>query len=153
MPASTLPATIEKRKSPTRIDIGRAWQLRIVNKLTYDEIAAKLGCSVSGVYEALEKLDKLMPDPEAREAFSRSKAEVLEAVQLKLTASLVDPAKISKATLGNVAYAVSKLHDMTRLERNQSTSNVSVLSKIIDDSHNQLFASKTQHIDEPSPFD
>jgi hypothetical protein len=154
---TTLPRERKARPSFTTrapFDTAKAWKMRVINKLTYEEIGKQLGVPHQTVYSRLKKLDHLLPDPEQREAFQQSKTDIFEHAQMVLTASLLQPAKIQKATLGNVAYAVSKLNDMIRLDRGQSTSNVSVLTRIIDDSHTKLFG-QPQVIDNapPNPFD
>ena len=135
-------------KGEEKINIPEAFKLRL-RGWTFDQLAEKYGCNQSSVIRSLDSLVKLVPNPELREAYQQSKAEVLESVQLTMMASLLQPAKMEKATLGNVAYAASKLDEMIRLERGQSTKNINVLSAIIDGTHVKLFGSKQTEQAEP----
>lgn len=132
-------------KGQEKINIPEAFKLRL-RGWTFEQIAQKYGCNQSSVIRSLDSLVNLVPNPELREAYQQSKADVLESVQLTMMASLLHPAKIEKATLGNVAYAASKLDEMIRLERGQSTKNVNVLSTIIDGAHSKLFPSTPQPV-------
>lgn len=145
LPAPAAPApTKSKRGRPfkgqEKINVPEAMKLRL-RGWTFDQLGDRYRCNKSAVISALERLNDLVPNPEVREAYQQSKADILEGVQYQMMSSLIDPAKISKATLGNVAYAASKLDEMIRLERGQSTKNVNVLSMVIDNTHNKLFAS------------
>lgn len=66
----------------------------------------------------------LIGDPVELAAYKTNKADVLEGMQKQLARSLLDTDKIKKANLGNVAYAMRQLNDMSRLERGESTQNV-----------------------------
>jgi hypothetical protein len=127
-------------KGQEKINVPEAMKLRL-RGWTFDQLGDRYRCNKSAVISALDRLNDLVPNPEQREAYQQSKADILESVQLHMMSSLIDPAKIEKATLGNVAYAASKLDEMIRLERGQSTKNVNVLSMVIDNTHNKLFAS------------
>ncbi len=135
-------------KGHEKIDIPEALKLRL-RGWTFEQLAERYHCHKSNVARALDTFTKLIPNPEHRTAYQQSKADVLESVQLQMIASLLHPAKIQKATLGNMAYAASKLDEMIRLDRGQSTSNVNVLSAIIDTSHGQLFKKAAVPADPP----
>ena len=47
-----------------RLDLAQIWKLRVVNRLSYGEIARSLGVAKSSVHAALHRLQKLIPDPE-----------------------------------------------------------------------------------------
>ena len=130
-----------------KVDLAEALKLRLRKHWTYEEIANKFGVSTQYIHRVLTEFETLIPNPEVRSAFNEAKAEVLEGVQFRMISSLVDPAKMQKATLGNVAYAASKLDEMIRLERGQSTRNINVLSTIIEGAHSKLFNAPPQPID------
>jgi hypothetical protein len=52
-------------------------------------------------------------------------SQLLTAGELKLFKSMMEQEKLDKASVNNLAYAMRQLYDMGRLERGQSTSNVS----------------------------
>ena len=134
-------------KGHEKINIPEAFKLRL-RGWSFDQLGQKYACDKSSVISALKRLTDLVPDPALREAYQQSKADILESVQLEMMASLLHPAKIEKATLGNVAYAASKLDEMIRLERGQSTKNINVLSTIIDGAHGKLFGSASKPIEQ-----
>ena len=68
----------------------------------------------------------MLGDTKQLQVYKQNKADILEGIQARLARSLVDENKIEKATLGNVAYAIEKLNNIMRLERDQSTSNVAI---------------------------
>ena len=68
----------------------------------------------------------MLGDTNQLKIYQNNKADILDSIQARLARSMVDEDKISKATLGNVAYAMDKINNITRLEREQSTSNVAI---------------------------
>lgn len=120
-------------------DLIKAWKLRVLNKLTYSEISEQLQVPETTVYNALQRIQSLIPNPEEREAFSSVKPQLLDGVEQQLVASLVEPDRLAKASLNNVAYALTQVHTIRRLEEGKSTENVGLLSKIISTTDDDLF--------------
>ena len=133
-------------KGTEKINVPEALKLRL-RGWTFEQLAEKYGCAHASVQSALKRFTDLVPNPEIRQAYQESKADILEGVQHTLMASMLHPDKLGKATLGNVAYAASKLDEMIRLERGQSTKNVNVLSMLVDKTHRSLFASSAASVD------
>ena len=122
------------------LDVTKALKLRINNHLSYNEIGQLLGgYNKQTVHKALQPFLGMIADPEARAAYKESKADVLEGAQLKIVSNLVDEDKLKKASVNNLAYAAQSLDNMIRLERGQSTANISyadhskALSTLIDE--------------------
>ena len=107
-----------------RVDIGKALKLRLDNKLSYQAIGDKLGCSKQHIHQALTPFLKLIDNPEALHAYQNNRANLLDAAEMELLTKIVDPDKLQKASLNNMAYAIGNLNNLSRLERGQSTSNV-----------------------------
>ena len=126
-------------------DVVKAWKLRVLNKLTYAEIASHLEVPESTVYQALQRINSLIPNPEEREAFSAVKSQLLDAVEQKLVYSLVDEERLAKASLNNVAYAFTQIHTARRLEEGKSTENIGLLSKMIVQTDEALFDKSTRY--------
>jgi predicted DNA-binding protein YlxM (UPF0122 family) len=139
-PASTIGQVSERPRYG--IDIAKAWKLRVVNKLSFSEIANTLNCSKSTVHAALERLNKLLPDPEVVEAYESVEPYLLTAAKAELLASLMDAESIEKASLNNRAFAFSQVANHERLTKGLSTNNVSVIEKILDQSHETVYAPK-----------
>ena len=122
------------------LDVTKALKLRINNHLSYDEIGKLCGgYSRQAVHQALKPFLGMIADPEARQAYKESKADVLEGAQLQVITNLVDNERLKKASVNNLAYAAQSLDNMIRLERGQSTANISyadhskALSTLIDE--------------------
>ena len=126
-------ATDVERKA--RIDVGRAFKMRLAG-LSYQEIGDALGgFSDSGVCDALRGFTKLLESPETVKTYRENEAEVLDAVRAKLITTLADDleTKNPKRQLSGYQkvgmYGI--LFDKMRLLRNESTANVSNLTAII----------------------
>lgn len=138
MPAksNTLPPaeTAEKQHRHVKaynFDVLKAYRLRVLNRLSYQEIADQLGEPKSSVYKALGELVALTHDAERLEQYEEVRPALLSAVEERLIASLVDEDTIAKATLNNRAYAFQQVAMQGRLARGQSTKNIGVLGKLI----------------------
>jgi hypothetical protein len=129
-------------RSGEPIDIAQAWKLRVVNKLSFGEIAKQMGCSKSTVHAALQRLNDLVPDPHVVNAYEGVEAHLLTAGKARLLRSLMDEEAIEKASLNNRAFAFSQLFNAHRLATHQSTENVGVLGKLILQAEDNLGAGK-----------
>jgi len=140
---SVLPAPLDKKviTNPSRqkIDVSKALKLRLQGN-TLDEIGAIFDCSGSAVHQALNRFEPFLRGIESGTltAYSEQRAELFNTVEQHLSASLLDPDAMTKASLNNRAYALKVIHEARRLETNQSTNNVSVLSKFITDAESTL---------------
>jgi IS30 family transposase len=73
-------------RSGEPIDIAQAWKLRVVNKLSFGEIAKQLGCSKSTVHAALQRLNDLVPDPHVVNAYEGVEAQLTDCRQSETVA-------------------------------------------------------------------
>ena len=117
--------------APALVDPIKAFKLRYTNHLTFQEIADYFGVKNSSIQQALQRLSALVHTPAETEEYNAVKPALLGTVEHHLLASLTDPEKLAKASLHNVAFAFEKVATQLRLEKGQSTSNVSFLSKVI----------------------
>ena len=108
----------------SKIDINKALELRMKKGLSYGEIAQFFHCSEQAVEQALKRFSALLLKPNEIAAYRGQKGAILESVEARLLHELVDPSRVEKASLNNVAYALGTVGNMTRLEKGQSTSNV-----------------------------
>ena len=118
-----------------RIDVGRAFKLRM-SGLSYQEIGNALGgFSDSGICDALQSFTRLLDSPEMVNTYRENEAEVLDAVRAKLITSLADDLAVKKGKGKLSGYQkvgmYGILFDKMRLLRNESTANVSNLTAII----------------------
>lgn len=114
-----------KRKNH-KVDVATALKMRLVKKMSYQEIADKFGCNKATVYIALKRFEAIIREPAEIEAYRQSKADLLESAELQILEKLVDGETIQKASLNNAAYAFTALHNAGRLERGKSTANVDI---------------------------
>lgn len=114
-------------KQAKGVDVGKALKLRLNNQLSYAQIGELLGASKQMIHQALQPFLGLLDNPEAIQGYRDNKAVLLDSVQLQMITDMIDKEKRQKATLGNAAYAAKQLDDMIRLERGQSTNNISHL--------------------------
>ena len=134
------------------VDIKRAVQLRLKG-MTYPDIAKIMGVTKQAVHKALLPLANILAKTEHLPAYQANKADIIDNLQAEMARNLVDPEKIKKATLGNVAYAMRQLNDIGRLERDLSTSNVAYadLTKTIDEIDNEISTIQGTSLPQQSP--
>ena len=131
-------------------DVLKAYRLRVLNRLSYQEIADQLGEPKSSVYKSLCGLVALTHDHERMEQYEEIRPALLSAAEERLIASMVDEECIEKASLNNRAYAFQQLHSARRLERNLTTANVGLLGKLILAAEAKLGVAKAANETEPT---
>lgn len=126
---------VTKRKY-NRFDDAKALQLRIREKLTYEEIAERMDAPYSHVHERINRFLKFLEDPGNLYAYQHNKPDLLEAIELKLLAYLADLLNDKKCTsVKDLSLALKVVGDMVRLNKGESTSNTMVLLKSITEAH------------------
>ena len=108
----------------SKIDINKALELRMKKGLSYKDIGQYFGATKQAAEQALARFSALLLKPGEVAAYRGQKGAILESVEARLLHELVDPSRVEKASLNNVAYALGTVGNMTRLEKGQSTSNV-----------------------------
>ena len=140
MPEAAVIAPVSPPVPPgQKIDPIKAFKLRYQNHLTYQEIADQFGATKQSVIERIRRLSALLMPKEQQEEYEQVKVGLLSSVEHHLLASLADPAKLEKASLNNIAYSLTQIHVMKRLEENKSTANVGLVSKLVQQSDAGLF--------------
>lgn len=91
--------------------------------MSYGEISAKLGVPKGTIYSRLNNILGLLDDPQANAAYTSQRVDILTATERMLVGQLADPDRVKKASLNNVAYAFSQVHNARRLESGLSTEN------------------------------
>lgn len=113
-----------KSKEYKKINVADALKLRIVNHLSYQEIADKYGVTKQAVFDALTRFQRFIDNPETIKAYREHKTDLLDVVEMTMLEDMLDQEKRKKATLGNTAYALTQVFNANRLEKGQSTSNI-----------------------------
>jgi hypothetical protein len=108
--------------SRNKINIVEAFKLKFQHHLTYAEIGERFGAKAPSVHAALKRFLHILHNPEESKAYELNRTEILTAVEFRLVNQLVNKRKIKAASLNNIAYAVSQVNNMIRLEKGQATS-------------------------------
>jgi len=69
---------------------------------------------------------KLIDDPQANKAFAQNQVSILQGTERVLIGNILDPEKLKKASVNNLAYAFQQVHNARRLEAGMSTEQVDV---------------------------
>lgn len=131
-------------------DVLKAYRLRVLNRLSYQEIADQLGEPKSSVYKALAQLVALTHDHERMAQYQEIRPALFSAVEERLMASLVDEDALQKASLNNRAYAFQQVFNARRLEQGQSTENTSVMHRILGAAFDRVHSPASSKRIEPS---
>ena len=132
---------IDKRtKNGKPLDIKQVLHLKKVNKLTNAQISSLIGYSPQYISKVLKDFKDLLVDPRILDTYDHNRKDILDGIELKLLDDLVDEDKRQKASLNNVAYAMTQVSQLRRLESGQSTSNIGIsieakLAKALDKAH------------------
>ena len=137
-------------KTAPKINLEKALKLRLVHGLTYAEIGEYFGVGKSAVKQRLNRFTAFIEAPDAIAGYRNHKADILESVELRLAASLLDPAKLEKASLNNVGYAFRQVSDMLRLAEGKSTGNIMGFLAVQAEAESLLFRTPPKrNADEP----
>lgn len=126
----------EEKQKYTKVDHALAVRMRVKDKLTYNEIGARLGTTGPYIAKVVGKFLDLLENPGSLYAYQENKPDLLEAMELKLLTYLNDLLKDNKkASVKDISLALKVVSELVRLNKGQSTSNVSVLLKSIEEAH------------------
>lgn len=87
-------------------------------------VAKITNISPNTIDNILEKFSNVFSELPNIKEYNQHRIQLLTAAELKLLNLLMDPEKLAKASLNNVAYAFQQVHNANRLERGLSTANV-----------------------------
>ncbi len=89
------------------------------------EIAAYYGKNPGTIHTKLQGLWRVL-DGQSLEAYQDNKVALLSGIEQEVLSLLLDTDKQKKASLGNIGYVFTQLHQARRLETNLSTSNIAL---------------------------
>ena len=145
-PSPTPTRTEVTESNDAKIDLAKALKLRLVNKLTFQEIADQFKTSKQAIQQRLSRFTAICADPDILHAYQDSRPTLLSAVEEQMLQLLVDPAKTEKASLNNVAYTLTQVSQLRRLESGQSTSNMSAFVSLVIAADERLGKSPNKQI-------
>ena len=131
--SSQLPALSPKprqrlRLTGVKLDVGKAYELRFTRGLSYAVIGKIFGCSAAVVQRVLVRFEKLIGNPQEVKAYDENRPQLLNAIEQRLVEDIGDETKRAKASLNNVAYALTQVSNLRRLEQGKATSHVAILA-------------------------
>ena len=129
--AETLPLPSKRQRvrlKGKKLDVGRAYELRYGRGLSYATIGKIFGCTDSVVHSALKRFEALIGNPEELRAYDENRPQLLAAVERTLVEDISDEGRRAKASLNNVAYALTQVSNLRRLEQGKATSHVAILA-------------------------
>jgi hypothetical protein len=112
---------------PTNIDTVKALELRINNGLSYAKIGAIQGVSAQAIHQ---RIKHLLPTPVTK-MYQEKRADILDHVQLTMISQL-DKVRLKKMSARDAAVSFGIFYDKSRLERDQSTSIISMTDDQLD---------------------
>ena len=109
-------------------ETGKALKLRM-DGMSFGDIAKYFATPKATV---IKRLRPFLGKIEDVKAYKEQRADILSAQQLRVISAITD-SDIKKASLRDKVIAAATLYDKERLERGQSTGNISVLFQVADD--------------------
>ncbi len=92
---------------------------------SYSEIGKYYGVTKQAIGKQLQGVWGLL-DKEKIQAFREKKLEVYDSTLLEILSYMVKPKVLEKASGNNLAYMGAQVHNMRRLEADQSTANLAI---------------------------
>ena len=93
----------------------------MIRGYSYTDIAAKFKVTTSAISYRLQAYTHLV-DVDGIAAMKKARVDLLTATETRLLIAMNDPVKIEKASLNNLAYAYSQMHNARRIEQGLATS-------------------------------
>jgi predicted DNA-binding protein YlxM (UPF0122 family) len=134
------------------IDLSHVLKLRLIKKLSFQEIGKMYGVSKQAISNKLKNFFDKLPDGNSLEAYKENRKELLSAIELKILSYIFDDEKLKSARLGELTVAYGVLFDKRRLEEGKSTSNIAYkeVTKEIEEIEKALREYKTGKTPETS---
>jgi hypothetical protein len=138
-------------KAPAKLDAAKMVSLRIRHRKTNEEIAELMDCHPITVGRVINKFMRFVEDPGELEAYRQNKPDLFEAMELKVLSLLNERLndKDYKPSIKDLTNAMKVLVETRRLETGQSTDNVAVFVKSIENAHKNLFIDSPQVTEVP----
>jgi len=123
-------AVIKAPSHRRKVDVAKAFDMHFSEKaMSYYEIAAYFDVEYETIRRTLAPYKRMMEKHAAgnenAKLYQEKKSMLLDAAELKMLTTCLDEEKIEDASLNNVAYTLKTIANMNRLEKGQSTANVS----------------------------
>lgn len=127
---TTIPATREPK-----IDTATALRLRVEERLTYREIAERLGCNESAVRQRLARWLTLTADPDDLAYYRAQRSAIFDSLESTIVRELWSEIIAHKVCAGDLIRGLEVVAKHGRLIAGASTENVSVLVQSLTKLH------------------
>lgn len=129
------PPTPAKRKrggSEPTIDFKKVFKWYFFEGVAPGDIAKRQNVTPGAISHALRPYKELLINKDLVKNHEHNRQNKLTIIESLLTQNLINPEKLKDASLNNIAYAFRQVFDAGRLERGQSTANLSLFHHIIE---------------------
>jgi hypothetical protein len=92
-----------------KIDFKKAFKMRFVQGMTYENIAKHFNTTNSAAYQLLKPIDEIMQRSELYPAYHTNANRIQEVGESLLLQEMLSEDKLKKASVNNIAYAYDKL--------------------------------------------
>ncbi len=120
--------TIPLNKNLNDFDLSQALKLRLINKLSYGEIAKYMQAPKSTVYVNISTfLDKIV-DAGSKDDFDIVEPLICRGLKMRYYHHMMNDDTVKASSANNAAYLVDKINNIQRLSEGQSTANLAIRS-------------------------
>jgi len=127
---------------------------RSIPQVTSKDIQAAVNLGSDAVMTRIMKFLASIRNPQAIQQFRKQEAALLDRVRaqalMALDEAMSDPVRRAKIYPQSLAWIYGVLYDKMRLERGESTANVSVLSALVEQAHRPRPASGSGRAEDAS---
>lgn len=128
----------------TSVDPLEVYKLRLQHRLSFSQIGQLTGTTRGNAHATFRSFLEKLGGAQDVESYENARIQLLASVEEKLLATLLDEEKLQKASLNNVGYAFTQIHQALRLEKNQSTNNLGIATRIIESADRKLYRTPQQ---------
>ncbi len=128
-PAAEVNHKIQKKYNYRNIDKSKIVDLYFLKKVSITDIAKVLDCSPAYIFSVIKPFRNLLADDSTLQAFEKNKSKILTTAEMKILNELLRDDKLKEASANNLAYAFQQMFNANRLEKNQSTQNIAVVTQ------------------------
>jgi hypothetical protein len=141
-------------EKPGKVNLGKAIKLYFERNVPQCDIARIMNVSDQCIDQALKPYKQILFSKGEIDVLRTRKEDLIEGSFYRLLLDTTDPAKREAASLNNTAFALDKVHQIMRLETDQSTSNTAISMRMDPSSSKGLNRASRRHrlkmVDDPS---
>ncbi|GEM_PF-3229697 len=119
---------VVKKNMPNdpKVDKFKAFELYFLKNVSLTDIAKSFNCSVPYIHKIIQPFKNLIADPQTLGIYEKNKTRILSTAEIEILKNMVNPETLKKASGNNLAYMFQQVFNANRLEKGQSTANISI---------------------------